>query len=246
VSESGVPSLSNTNVVRPDNGHWYETQWWNPSVRHPGFLYTETYPTESGGGASTTPQLFYCELINNFSECKVKRLTNDPAWDEQAIFTPNGKDVIFMSSRDHPGFFNTWAEGARTLGVPNEYDYLLILPLFEAGFLQPVGQEATDLYMTRLSEPSSVRRLTTDGEEGWITPEFTWSPSRKFLMWTENRLPDGYRYQLPVSFETYLVQLEALLSNPPGPGIVDVGQNGVGVAPLPLEQRTQLGVFTLK
>ena len=32
----------------------------------------------------------------------------------------------------------------------------------------------------------------------------------------------------------------------PGPGIVDVGQNGVGVAPLPLEQRTQTGTFTVK
>ena len=30
------------------------------------------------------------------------------------------------------------------------------------------------------------------------------------------------------------------------PGIVDVGQNGIGVAPLPLEQRTQLGAFGAK
>jgi hypothetical protein len=246
VHEDGSPYLSETHVVRPANGHWYETQWWNPSVKHPGFLYTETYESPSGSGAATTPQLFYCALVNNFSECKVTRLTNSPSWDEQAIFTPDGKDVIFMSSRDHPGFFNTWAEGVRTLGVPNEYDYLLILPLFEAGFLQPVGQESTDLYITPFAEPSSVRRLTSDGDEGWITPEFTWNPSHKFLMWTENRFPDGYRYQLPVSFSEYLLQLEALLSNPPGPGIVDVGQNGVGVAPLPLEQRTQIGTFALK
>jgi len=61
----------------------------------------------------------------------------------------------------------------RTLGVPNDYDYLLILPLFEAGFLQPVGQEATDLYEIPFGNPLAVRRLTTDGNEGWITPEFT-------------------------------------------------------------------------
>ena len=30
-----------------------------------------------------------------------------------------------------------------------------------------------------------------------------------------------------------------------GPGIVDVGQNGIGVAPLPVEQRTQIGTFAL-
>jgi hypothetical protein len=245
VSESGAPYLSNTHVVRPDDGHWYETQWWNPNPKHPGFLYTETYPTPSGGGASTTPQLFYCQLVDDYSECKVTRLTNDPAWDEQALFTPNGKDVIFMSSRDHPGFFNTWAEAARTAGVPNDYDYLLILPLFEAGFLQPVGQESTDLYEIPFSEPEDVRRLTTDGNEGWITPEVTWDPTNSFLMWTENRFPEGYRYQLPVSLSAYVHQFEALLSNPPGAGLLELSQNGVGVPSLPVEERTQIGVFEL-
>lgn len=59
-------------------------------------------------------------------------------------------------------------------------------------------------------------------------------------------MESAHRYRFPVSLSAYLQQLEALLSNPPGPSIVDVGQNGVGVAPLPLEQRTQIGVFTLK
>jgi hypothetical protein len=173
-------------------------------------------------------------------------LTDSPSWDEQAIFTPDGKDVIFMSSRAQPGFFNTWANAARTLALPNDYDYLLILPLFEAGFLQPVGQESTDLYELPLAEPGQVRRLSHDGDEGWITPEFTWDPTNSFLMWTENRFPEGYRYQFPASFTGYIQQLQALLSNPPGPSIVDVGQNGVGVAPLPLQQRTQIGVFGRK
>jgi hypothetical protein len=244
-SEAGTPYLSNTKVVRPANGHWYETQWWNPNPRTPGFLYTETYPSPSGAGAATTPQLFYCKLILKYSACQNGgiRLSNSPSWDEQAIFTPDAKNVIFMSSRNHPGFFNTWAESVRTLGLPNDYDYVLILPLFEAGFLQPVGQEATDLYEIPLRYPERIRRLTTDGNEGWITPEFTWDPTNSFLMWTENRFPDGYRYELPVSFSEYLVQLQALLSHPPGAEIVDVGQNGVGVAPLPLEQRTQIGTF---
>jgi hypothetical protein len=248
VGADGTPSLSNTHVVRPDNGHWYETQWWNPNPKHPGFLYTETFPTSSGTGAATTPQLFYCQLIQNYSACKGggTRLTDSPSWDEQAIFTPDGKDVIFMSSRARPGFFNTWATAARALGLPNDYDYLLILPLFEGGFLQPVGQESTDLYELQLAHPGPLRRLTNDGDEGWITPEFTWDPTNSFLMWTENRLPEGYRYQFPASFSSYLQQLQALLSNPPGPSIVDVGQNGVGVAPLPIQQRTQIGVFTRK
>ena len=120
------------------------------------------------------------------------------------------------------------------------------MPLFEARFLQPVGQESTDLYELPFASPQQVRRLMNDGDEGWITPEFTWDPTNRFLMWTENRFPEGYRHQFPVSLSAYAQQLEALLSNPPGPSIVDIGQNGVGVAPLPLEQRTQIGVFTLK
>jgi hypothetical protein len=91
--------------------------------------------------------------------------------------------------------------------------------------------------------PEQVRRLTYDGEEGWITPEFTWDPTNSFLMWTENRFPDGYRYQFPVELDEWVAHFRSLLENPPGPDIVNVGQNGVGVAPLPLEQRTQIGVF---
>ncbi len=230
VGPSG-PRLTHVRVVRPANGHWYETQWWSPDGN--GFLYTETF------GSSENPELFYCRLTR--SGCAVTRLTHDPAWDEQALFTPDGKDVIFMSSRDHPGFFNSYAELAEALGLPNDYDYILILPLFEAGFLQPVGQEATDLYELDL-KTGSVRRLTTDGDDGWITPEFTWDPSGSYLMWTENRFPDGYRYPLPPDPAGYLSSLAQLLQNPPNPG-GSITQNGVGAAPVPVEQRTRIGVF---
>jgi WD40-like Beta Propeller Repeat len=245
VGADGIPYLANTHVVRPANGHWYETQWWNPNPKRPGFLYTETFPQPSGEGGAMTPQLFYCHLVNHYSACKNggTRLTNSHSWDEQAIFTPDARSVIFMSSRAQPGVFNTWVELAQTLGLPNDYDYLLVLPLFEAGFLQPVGQESTDLYELRMRYPEQVRRLTHDGDEGWITPEFTWDPTNSFLMWTENRFPDGYRYQFPVELAEWVEHFKALLENPPGPDIVNVNQNGVGVAPLPLEQRTQIGVF---
>jgi hypothetical protein len=45
--------------------------------------------------------------------------------------------VIFMSSRDHPGFFNTFAELAKDAGLTTDEDYLLTLPLFEAAFCSP-------------------------------------------------------------------------------------------------------------
>jgi WD40 repeat protein len=247
VGKDGVPFLTHTDrIVRPDNGHWYETQWWNPNPRTPGFLYTESYPEANSGGGASIPQLFYCKLVQNYSKCDVTRLSDNASWDEQAIFTPDSKNVIFMSSRARDGIFNTWANLTRTAGVPADYDYLLILPVFEAGFLQPVGQESTDLYETSLAHPEKVRRLTHDGDDGWITPEFTWDPTNSYLMWTENRFPDGYRYQLPQGPAGWAQQLQDLAAKPPDPNkVVDVNQNGVGVAPLPVEQRTQIGVFDL-
>lgn len=244
--KTGKPVLSNDHEVRPANGHWYETQWWNPDPKHPGFLYTESSGEASGsGGGVSVPQLYYCALPSlDQGSCKATRLTDDAAWDEQAIFIPGTDHVLFMSSRDHDGLFNTWANATRTAGLPSDYDYLFILPVFEAGFLQPVGQEATDLYETSLSHPATVRRLTWDGSDGWITPEFTWDPSDRCLVWTENRFPDGYRYQFSEGLSGWISQLQDLLSNPPDPSsIVDVGQNGVGVAPVSVQQRTRIASF---
>ncbi len=233
VVRHGKPMLVDIHVVRPANGHWYETQWWAPNGT--GFLYTETH------GSMDNPELFFCRLIHHDSACRVRQLTHNPAWDEQALFTPDMKDVIFMSSRDQPGLFNTWSETAQTLGLPTNFDWVGILPLFEAGFLQPVGQEYTDLYELDLAT-GSVRRLTFDGRHGWITPEFSWDPKHRFLMWTENRVANGYRYPFPPSVPEYVRALKALAKHTYIPG-TDVTPSGVGVAPLPLQQRTVIGRF---
>jgi hypothetical protein len=171
----------------------------------------------------------------------VRQLTAHPAWDEQALFTPDMKDVIYMSSRDQPGLFNSWSQTAQAIGLPNDYDWLLIAPLFEAGFLQPVGQEYTDLYELNLAT-GGIRRLTADGTDGWITPEFAWDPTNQFLIWTENRFPNGYRYPLPPDANGYAQALQQLAGNPYVPN-ADLTPNGVGVAPLPFEQRTLIARF---
>jgi Tol biopolymer transport system component len=233
VVKNGVPSLTDIRTVLPANGAWYETQWWAPDGS--GFLYTMT------SNGADIPHLFFCRLVNANTACQVTQLTDGPSWDEQALFTPDMKNVIFMSSRGQPGLFNTWAETAQTLGLPNDYDWLLILPLFEAGFLQPIGQEYTDLYELNLAT-GSVRRLTYDGRQGWVTPEFTWNPKDSFLMWTETRFSDGYRYPLPPNLAGYARSIEAALANPYLP-TNDLTPGGIGVAPLPEQQRTEIGVF---
>jgi Tol biopolymer transport system component len=227
------PHLENIRVVRPANGHYYETQWWAPDGS--GFLYTESWNT------ALNLELFFCRLIEDGTACDVTRLTDNPAWDEQALFTPDMKSVIFMSTRDHPGFFNTFAQLSDAAGLTTDEDYLLILPLFEVGFLQPIAAEATDLYELNL-ETGAVRRLTTTGDDGWIVPEFTFDPTNKFMMWTEARYPDGLRMPLPPDPVKDIQELAEYLQGvepppAPTPGALEV---------LPIERRTQIGRFGTK
>ena len=188
------PRLVDEHVVRPGNGHWYETQWWAPDGS--GFLYTETVDT------AINPELFFCRLRNPArGECQPVRLTRDPAWDEQAIFTPDMTRIVFMSSRNLPGAQNDWAQVAALLDLPADYDYALILPVFNDNYLQPILQQATDLYELTLRwnqartrfKPGAVRRLTSYGDAGWVIPEFAWDPSGRRLLWTQNRFAPGRR-----------------------------------------------------
>ena len=228
------PHLANVRVVFPPNDDWYETQWWAPDGS--GFLYTETHDE------AVTPQLFFCRLSAN--GCQVTQLTDNPSWNEQAIFTPDGKDVIFMSSRDHPGFFNTWAQAAQDAGLPNSLDNFLVLPIFEAAFLQPVAEEATDLYELDLAT-GSVRRLTTDGDDGWIIPEFTWDPTNRYLMWTEARIRPGASVLEPIDLARQLQDEISLVQNPPPlPTPTLTGANALDVG-LPLVRRTRVLRFDI-
>jgi Tol biopolymer transport system component len=230
VVRHGKPGLTNVRVVRPANAHWYETQWWAPNGK--GFLYTESY------GSADNTELFYCRLPKH-GMCHSERLTNNPGWDEQAIFTPDMKDVIFMSSRDHPGFYNTFSTTAEDLGLTTQLDNFLILPIFEAGFLQPIAPEATDLYEIDM-KTHAVRRLTHDGDQGWIIPEFTWDPSGHDLWWTENRYPPGESVELPLNL---LEQLKLTVGFVEHPDINTGAVMDFGTLPVKVQQRTRVAHF---
>ncbi len=186
------PRLVGEHPVRPGNGHWYETQWWAPDGS--GFLYTESVDT------ALNNELFFCRLPDPaHGACRPQRLTRNPAWDEQAIFTPDMERILFMSTRDHAGAFNNWTRLATLLDLPARYDYALVLQVFSEGFLQPVFQQADDLYQidlrwngdrTRFHQRGPVRRLTHSGRNGWIIPEFAWDPGGNRLLWTQGKLPD--------------------------------------------------------
>ena len=188
------PRLVGEHAVRPGNGHWYETQWWAPDGS--GFLYTETVDN------AVNPELFFCRLPDRTrGACKPVRLTHDLAWDEQAIFTDDMSRILFMSSRNLPGAHNDWGIVSTLLDLPADYDYVLILLVFSDSYLQPVFQQATDLWEMRLRwnrthtrfKPGRLRRLTTSGDEGWVIPEFAWDPRGRRLLWTQNKFADAAR-----------------------------------------------------
>jgi hypothetical protein len=232
VVKNGKPMLTNVRVVRPANGHWYETQWWAPDGS--GFLYTESY------GTSIDTELFYCHLPKS-GPCQSTQLTDYPAWNEQALFTPDMKNVIFMSSRDHPGFLNDYIQISRDLGLTSAYDNFLVLPIFDLGYLQPVGAEATDLYELNL-QTHAIRRLTTDGDQGWVTPEFTWNRQNTELFWTENRLPPGLAVPLPLDLANQARNTVNYLLHPDN-NLKQLTGGNVTNTVLPVQQQTRIMTF---
>jgi Tol biopolymer transport system component len=229
-----TPHLENITVVHEGPGHYFETQHWSPDGC--GFLFTESI------GTTVNLELFFLDLCKPEGDpLRLRRLTDHPAWDEQAIFTPDGKKVIFMSSRDHPSAWNTWSSAFWTAGTPADLDYLLILPLFELGWLQPIAEASNDLYELDLAS-GAVRRLTTDGNDGWIIPEFVWDPAGERLLWTETKYNDGVRMQLPPDPVRDLTELVAILQDPPLPALEEI--TGVGLTPrFLLQLRTRIGRY---
>lgn len=264
------PRLVDEHVVRPANGHWYETQWWAPDGS--GFLYTETTDR------AVNPELFFCRLKTPArGPCQPVRLTHDPAWDEQAIFSSDMKRILFMSSRNLPGAHNDWAKVADLLELPADYDHVLILLVFTDSFLQPVFQQPTDLYEMELRwnpdrsrfKPGAVRRLTETGNDGWVIPEFAWDPAGRRLLWTQNKFPDAVRVdraciargireafvarlagvheilQIPLGIQTEIRNEAARLLQPPS-AFPFQGRGCGGDVPatgVPFAQETKIGRF---
>lgn len=101
------PQLAHIRVVGPAFGV-YETQHWAPDGS--GFLFTAFGPRRSPFQA-TAPgwmhqQLYFMRLYGagaSPAHPRVTLLTDDlPVYQEQAIFTPDMRDVIFMSNRNSP------------------------------------------------------------------------------------------------------------------------------------------------
>ena len=181
------PKLENVKVILPPNGDFYETQHWSPDSR--GFLVTRSRDN------AMNLELHFLNLRK--SPPVLTRLTENPSWDEQAIFTPDGRKVIFMSTRDHPSNWESFAHVSRTVGAPTGFDHLLTAALFATMFNSPFIPPSTDLHELDL-KTRKLRRLTRTGDEGWIIPEFSWDRKGKRLLWTELRWPETIRASAPL------------------------------------------------
>ena len=172
------PRLGTARVVGPATNTGYETQVWAPDGS--GFLYTAM--GQSGAGWLNL-ELYFLRLSGQGAtpaHPQVIHLTdNSPAWDEQAVFTPDMKDVIWMSSRGSPSWYQTVITAARQIGYDPPLQNETFGPMFVLTISDPAFR--TDLYELDLST-HAIRRLTNLNR---IVPEFYFDPSGRRLLWSE-------------------------------------------------------------
>jgi hypothetical protein len=186
VTSHGDPRLAHVRVVGPAFGV-YETQAWAPDGS--GFLFTAFGPRSSPFQA-TPPgwmnlELYFMRLYGRGASPEHPLVThitdNDPTYEEQAVFTPDMRDVIVMTSRAQPGtWYQTIVTAAQWLDFDAPYPGSAGTPMFLLDFSDP--RFTADLYMVDIAT-GAVRRLTRFNH---VIPEFGWDASYSRLLWTEN------------------------------------------------------------
>lgn len=188
----GEPHLGHVRVVGPAFGV-YETQAWAPDGS--GFLFTAFGPRNSPF-QSTPPgwmnlELYYMRLYGRGASPQNPRVThltdNDPTYEEQAVFTPDMRDVIVMTSRAQPGtWYQTIITAAQWLDFDAPDPGSAGTPMFLLDFSDP--RFTSDLYIVDVAT-GAVRRLTYFNH---VIPEFGWNANYTRLLWTENVRPDQH------------------------------------------------------
>ncbi|MFI5364571.1 MAG: TolB family protein [Candidatus Binatia bacterium] len=185
VQDQSGPHLANITVVGPAGNAGYETQVWAPDGS--GFLFTQVGGKDLSGWMNA--ELYFMRVKGQgASEANplITQLTDgSPAWDEQAVFTPDMNNVIWMSSRDHPTWYQTVVSAAQWLGFDAPQANTLFGPMFIYTILDPRFE--TELYEMDLHS-HAIRRLTFDNN---VIPEFYFDHTGKRLLWTETASAGG-------------------------------------------------------
>jgi hypothetical protein len=213
----GSPHLSHVRVVGPAFGV-YETQAWAPDGS--GFLFTAFGPRRSPFQA-TPPgwmhlELYFMRLYGRGASPEHPLVThvtdNDPAYEGQAVFTPDMRDVIVMTSRERPStWYQTVITAALWLGFDAPDPGSAGTPMFLADFTDP--KFTSDLYMVDLAT-GDLRRLTSFHH---VIPEFGWNSGYTRLLWSEG-LRSGARITRVARF-TGLTVAQQRIPATPAPGL---------------------------
>jgi Tol biopolymer transport system component len=181
----GAPHLAHVRVVGPAFGV-YETQHWAPDGS--GFLFTAFGPRRSPFTARPPgwmhQQLYFMRLHGRGASPahpRVTQLTDDaPVYQEQAIFTPDMRGVIFMSNRNSPNgsWYNQVIAAAQAVGFDAPFPGSVGAPQFLADFSDP--DFTSDLYLLDL-RTRALRQLTSFR---YVIPEFDWNRDQTKLLWT--------------------------------------------------------------
>lgn len=181
----GRPRLAHIRVVGPAYGV-YETQHWAPDGS--GFLFTAFGPRTSPYQA-TPPgwmhqQLYFMRLYGRGASPAHPRVTqlsdDDPVYQEQAAFTPDMKDVIFMSNRNTPegSWYDQVIAAAQRTGFDAPDPGSTGTIQFLADFTDPNFR--SDLFMVDV-RTHDLRELTDFHN---VVPEFNWNDTYTKLIWS--------------------------------------------------------------
>jgi hypothetical protein len=236
VGPDGTPRLGAVTTVAPGGDNAYETQVWAPDGS--GVLYTSFSSDGDKRIGWLNSELYFLRLYGGGASPAhpVSSHLSDasPGWDEQAVFTPDMKDVIWMSSRATPTWYQTAVSEAQAAGYdpPSEND--VAGPFFILTVLDP--RFRTDLYQLDL-KTRAVRRLTDLDQ---VVPEFYFDPSGSKLLWTTGERSHTY----VGSFAA-----RATVASPPvtpDPSWLGAPRHGDHTPPRPVEPTTvNLGHLTL-
>ena len=85
-----------------------------------------------------------------------------------------------------------------------------------------------------------MRRLTHDGDDGWITPEIVFDAPGKRLLWTEVKWRDELRVDQPVDPVKEATEAANLANDPPSFSPNDTHHGGQNSN---LRRRTRIGRY---
>jgi Tol biopolymer transport system component len=185
VAKGGRPHLANVRVVGPAYGA-YETQAWAPDGS--GFLFSAFGPRRSPYQAKPPGwmhmQLYFMRLYGRGASPghpRVTLLTDElPAYQEQAVFTPDMRDVIMMSNRNTSG---SWYSLVIAAAQRTRFDAPFAGSAGTLQFLADFNDPAfsSDLYMLDI-RTHALRQLT---DYHHVIPEFGWNRRGTKLLWSE-------------------------------------------------------------